>query len=103
MPTTKRGGLFYFIMKRYHLYVNGIVQGVGFRWYAQKIGKRVGVSGWVKNLPDGRVEIVIEGEEDKINRFVEELKEGYLGDNIRKIENFEEEYKGEFKSFEIRF
>ncbi len=90
-------------MKRYHLYVEGIVQGVGFRWYARRIGNYVGVSGWVKNLPDGRVEIIVEGEEVKIERFLKELKEGYLGENIRNIEKFEEEYKGEFKSFEIKF
>jgi acylphosphatase len=90
-------------MKRYHLYVSGIVQGVGFRWYAQKIGRRIGVYGWVKNLPDGRVEIVVEGEDEKVERFIKELKEGYLGENIRDIEKIEEEYKGEFKGFEIRF
>jgi acylphosphatase len=90
-------------MKRYHLYVSGIVQGVGFRWYAQKIGRRIGVYGWVKNLPDGRVEIVVEGEDEKVEIFIKELKEGYLGENIRDIEKIEEEYKGEFKGFEIRF
>ncbi|MCM8766647.1 MAG: acylphosphatase [Candidatus Omnitrophica bacterium] len=90
-------------MKRYHLYIEGIVQGVGFRWYAQRIGKKTGVNGWVKNLFDGRVEIVVEGDEERLERFLQELKEGYLGENIRKIEKFEEEYTGEFKSFEIRF
>jgi acylphosphatase len=90
-------------MKRHHLYVSGIVQGVGFRWYAQRIGKRIGVYGWVKNLPDGRVEIVVEGKDEKVERFIKELKEGYLGENIRDIEKIEEEYKGEFKGFEIRF
>ncbi|MCM8785232.1 MAG: acylphosphatase [Candidatus Omnitrophica bacterium] len=90
-------------MKRYHLYVEGIVQGVGFRWYARRIGNSVKINGWVKNLPDGRVEIVIEGEEEKLEEFLQELKEGYLGENIKKIEKFEEEYTGEFKSFEIRF
>ena len=90
-------------MKRYHLYVNGIVQGVGFRWYTQRIGNRIGVSGWVKNLPDGRVEIVVEGEDEKVERFLRELKEGYLGRNISEIEKNEEVYKGEFIDFEIRF
>ncbi|MCM8819057.1 MAG: acylphosphatase [Candidatus Omnitrophica bacterium] len=90
-------------MKRHRLYIEGIVQGVGFRWYARRIGNLVKVCGWVKNLSDGRVEIVIEGEEDRLERFLQELKNGYLGNNIRKIEKFEEEYTGEFKSFEIRF
>ncbi len=90
-------------MKRYHLYVSGRVQGVGFRWYAQRIGNKIGVYGWVKNLPDGRVEIIVEGEKEKVERFLEELKEGYLGKNIREIEKIEEVYKGEFEDFEIRF
>ncbi|HOK57199.1 MAG TPA: acylphosphatase [bacterium] len=90
-------------MKRYHLYVKGIVQGVGFRWYAQRIGNSIGVSGWVKNLPDGSVEIVVEGEKEKIEIFIEEMKNGYLGKNITEIEKIEEDFKGEFKGFEIRF
>lgn len=90
-------------MKRYHLYIEGIVQGVGFRWYAQRIGRKNGVTGWVRNLSDGRVEIVVEGDDKKVDDFISEIKEGYLGRNISNIEKTEEEYKGEYKSFEIRF
>lgn len=90
-------------MKRYHLYIEGIVQGVGFRWYARRTGNLTGVDGWVRNLPDGRVEIVVEGEDEKVEKFIQELKNGYLGANIKRIEKFEEVYKGEFKGFEIRF
>jgi len=96
-------GFFILGMKRYHLYIKGVVQGVGFRWYARRIGNLIGVFGWVKNLPDGSVEIIVEGEEKKLDQFIEELKNGYLGGNIRKIEKFEEEYKGEFKNFEIKY
>ncbi|MCD6408691.1 acylphosphatase [bacterium] len=90
-------------MKRYHLFVSGIVQGVGFRWYTERIALSCGITGWVKNLPDGRVEIVAEGEEENLKRFVDDLKKGYLGKNIREIEKIEEEYKGEFNSFTITF
>lgn len=90
-------------MKRYHIYVEGVVQGVGFRWYTQRIGRTLGIKGWVKNLSDGRVEIMAEGEETKLLDFIKNLKEGYLGRNIRKIETFEEKYIGEFEDFEIRF
>ncbi|MGC8976330.1 MAG: acylphosphatase [Candidatus Ratteibacteria bacterium] len=90
-------------MKRYHIYISGRVQGVGFRWYAQRIAKNIDILGWVKNLPDGKVEIVAEGNEENLERFIEELKKGYLGGNIRNIEKIEEKYTGEFKNFQIRF
>ncbi|MGB9678223.1 MAG: acylphosphatase, partial [Candidatus Ratteibacteria bacterium] len=90
-------------MKRYHIYISGRVQGVGFRWYAQRIAKNIDILGWVKNLPDGKVEIIAEGNEENLERFIEELKKGYLGGNIRNIEKIEEKYTGEFKNFQIRF
>ncbi|MCS7180508.1 MAG: acylphosphatase [bacterium] len=90
-------------MKRYHIYVKGKVQGVGFRWYTERIGNRMELGGWVRNLPDGRVEIVVEGDEKKLDDFIEELKKGYLGRNIKEIVKIEEKYIGEFDKFEIRF
>jgi len=90
-------------MKRLHLVVSGIVQGVGFRWYTQKIAKSLGLTGWVRNLQNGNVEIVIEGKNDIIEMFISELKSGYLGRNISGIEKIEKEYKGEFSDFSIKF
>jgi len=90
-------------MKRFHLFVSGIVQGVGFRWYTRDICRNLGLGGWVKNLSNGNVEIVVEGEEDLLNEFLLRLKDGYLGKNIEKIDITEEEYKGEFKDFGIKF
>ena len=69
-------------MKRLHLVVSGIVQGVGFRWYTQRIAKSLGLTGWVRNLQNGNVEIVVEGKNDIIEMFISELKKGYLGRNI---------------------
>ena len=68
-------------MKRYHLFISGIVQGVGFRWYTQRIARSNNICGWVKNLPDGRVEVVAEGKEEDVENFLNALKEGYLGRN----------------------
>lgn len=90
-------------MKRLHLYVSGVVQGVGFRWYTEKIALSCGLTGWVKNLSDGRVEIVAEGEEKNLYDFLDKLKNGYLGKNISEIKKYEEDYKGEFRDFSIRF
>jgi len=90
-------------MKKLHLVVSGIVQGVGFRWYTQRIAKSLGLTGWVRNLQNGDVEIVVEGKNDIIEMFISELKNGYLGRNISGIKRIEEEYKGEFLDFNIRF
>jgi len=91
-------------MKRIHLYVSGYVQGVGFRWYAEKIARQMAdVTGFVRNLGDGRVEIVAEGEEAQLERFLNELKSGYLGKNIEDIQNLDEPYTGQFSAFAITF
>jgi len=57
-------------MMKYHIFVSGRVQGVGFRWYAQRIAERMRVTGWVKNLMDGKVEILIEGDGKELDEFL---------------------------------
>ncbi|MDO4805495.1 MAG: acylphosphatase [Lachnospiraceae bacterium] len=59
---------------RKHVYVSGRVQGVGFRYYATYIAQRNGVSGWVKNLYDGRVEMEVQGKPEQIDALFEGLK-----------------------------
>jgi len=91
-------------MKRLHLYLSGYVQGVGFRWYAEKIARRVGgVTGFVRNLNDGRVEIVVEGKEEIVTQFLRELETGYLGSKIDNIEKIYEPCTGKFPDFSIAF
>jgi len=90
-------------MKQIHLIVIGRVQGVGFRFYARDIAQKTGVNGWVKNLPDGNVEITAEGSIEKVEMFFEKLKEDYLGKNISHINKSEKPYTGTFSSFEITF
>jgi acylphosphatase len=58
------------------LVVSGRVQGVGFRFFAERAARELAVAGWVRNLPNGSVESVAEGEEDAIARYVERLREG---------------------------
>lgn len=90
-------------LKRVHLKVYGLVQGVGFRWFTERKAKEIGVNGWVKNLWDGSVEIVAEGDEEVLKVFIEEIKKGPPLSRVEKVEERWENYKGEFDSFEIRF
>jgi len=66
-------------MKRAHVYYSGRVQGVGFRFMAQDIARNLNITGWVKNLSDGRVETVCEAEDTKIKEFLSQVKERFRG------------------------
>ncbi len=63
-------------MKRVHLLISGRVQGVCYRMYACEQADRLGVKGWVRNLPDGRVEAVAEGSDEMVDAFVEWCRRG---------------------------
>jgi len=88
---------------RCHVFVSGRVQGVFFRYYTQERAKSLGLTGWVRNLPDGRVEAVFEGEKEKIERIVEWMKKGPPLAKVEKIDVIWEEFKDEFGDFEIRY
>ncbi|MBP82892.1 MAG: acylphosphatase [Verrucomicrobiales bacterium] len=64
----------------------GRVQGVGFRYTTKNLAKGFDVLGWVKNLPDGRVELQIMGDEEELNEFIEELHDSPLGHHIQEQE-----------------
>lgn len=91
------------IKKRAHVFVSGKVQGVFFRQNALKKAKALGISGWIKNTEDGRVEAIIEGEEEKINTMIEWLKVGPPLARVKNIEVFWEKVGEEFWDFEIKY
>ncbi|HDL09635.1 MAG TPA: acylphosphatase [Candidatus Omnitrophica bacterium] len=92
------------MLKRVHVFYSGRVQGVGFRFTTERIALEMGdVYGWVRNLPDGRVEVVAEGEEERLNEFLRRIREGLLKRYIKREDVIWENYKGEFDDFEIRF
>lgn len=88
---------------RAHVYVSGRVQGVFFRSETQDIAMRYEVTGWVRNLPDGRVEAVFEGEKEKVDKLVEFCRRGPLGAGVANVEVSWETYTSEFQNFKIRY
>ena len=88
---------------RAHVYVNGKVQGVFFRSETEYEAVKRNVCGWVRNLPDGRVEAVFEGEKEAAEALVEFCRRGPRGARVSEVEVQWEDYKGEFKRFRIRY
>ena len=88
-------------MQRRTIYFDGRVQGVGFRYTTQNIAMRYNVLGYVRNLDDGRVELVLEGDEREMDNVVECLRRKMNG-FIRQMETMVYPATGEFESFGIR-
>lgn len=86
---------------RAHVYVRGKVQGVFFRQNTRRQAQSHGVSGWVCNLPDGRVEAVFEGEEDAVKALVDYCRHGPSYSKVENVEAAYETYTGEFTDFKI--
>lgn len=88
---------------RAHIIVSGRVQGVYFRQETAKQAGKFGVSGWVRNLNDGRVEAVFEGEKDTVERIVNWIKKGPFFAKVSNLKVDWQEYSGEFNNFEIKY
>ncbi|MFH0763629.1 MAG: acylphosphatase [Candidatus Omnitrophota bacterium] len=88
--------------KRLHAYYDGSVQGVGFRYTVQRSAEALGLAGWAKNLTDGRVEVVLEGKETDIKKFLQKI-ESVFSLYIRDVDAGWSEANGEFSGFDIRF
>ena len=88
-------------MKRWHIYFSGRVQGVGFRYTSHAIAQRYEVTGWVKNLPNGSVEMIVEGASDQLKKYVAELSESTHG-NVSEMQVSKLEPTGEFSAMEVR-
>lgn len=90
-------------MKRVHVFISGKVQGVWFRAYTEAEAKKLGIKGWVRNLPDGRVEAVFEGENDAVDKMIAWCHKGSPYSQVENVEVIEEPYQGEFIDFKIRY
>jgi acylphosphatase len=89
--------------KRLHIYYSGTVQGVGFRFMAENIANSLGLTGWVKNLSDGRVEVLCEGEEADLISFIDKMKNGPLKRYVVFADAEWEDPRNEFRDFAVRF
>ena len=89
-------------MVRARLLISGIVQGVGYRWSCNREARSVGLTGWVRNLPDGRVEAVLQGTREQVERMI---KWCYRGPSEAQVSDLAVSYEDaleDFKDFGIR-
>ena len=85
--------------KRFH--ITGRVQGVGFRFFARDAAVREGVTGWVRNLPDGGVEAYAEGESEAVTRVERAIRQGPPGARVHTVQVDDEEPSGAYSRFDI--
>jgi acylphosphatase len=88
--------------KRAHVYVSGRVQGVFYRANTREQARSLGLSGWVRNLSDGRVEAIFEGPESDIREMIEWCHDGSPAANVSDVDVTWKEATGEFDGFEVR-
>lgn len=89
-------------MKRVRMLISGRVQGVFFRYYTREEANRIGLRGWVRNLPDGRVEVLAEGTEEQLRLLESVCRKGPPHARVSDLRVTEEPVReGEFTSFDI--
>ena len=88
---------------RVHIFIRGRVQGVFFRSETMYEAKQLGVTGWVRNISDGRVEAIFEGEQENVKALIEFCKRGPPGARVTNVDIIWESYTGEFRNFEVKY
>jgi acylphosphatase len=88
---------------RAHLFIDGRVQGVFYRAFTREIAHSLGLDGWVRNLRDGRVEVLFEGEKGAIQKAIQVSYSGPPGAKVSNIEVKWETYTGSEKGFNVRY
>ncbi|MCH2448884.1 MAG: acylphosphatase [Gracilimonas sp.] len=86
-----------------HIFITGRVQGVGFRHFTRKNAENLGVTGWVKNLSDGRVEAVFQGSEEQIEELIQRCKKGPVASYVQNIEVEKDSGEEDYKNFSVEF
>ena len=90
-------------IKTYELVLSGRVQGVGFRYFVESIGGRFGITGLVRNTFDRKVEVVCQGEEEDLKKFVDAVKKGPSFSVITDVKIEEIKDSKKYNIFEIKF
>ena len=90
-------------MKKNHVVIEGKVQGVFFRANMQRVARSLDLAGWVRNMPDGRVEAVLEGAENNMAAMLDWCRQGPPYAVVRQVEVTEEPYSGDYRDFSIRY
>ena len=90
-------------MKRLHVYISGRVQGVFFRAETQRAAKGFNLTGWVRNMADGRVEVLFEGEDKNIDKMIAWCHIGPPAAQVQEVLIEEKSYTGEFNDFGIKY
>ncbi len=88
---------------RLHAYVKGRVQGVSFRYFVLQSAEGLDLTGWVRNLRDGRVEVLAEGAHEDLSRLLAALRKGPISADVRDVDVEFKEGKGEFEGFRVRY
>jgi acylphosphatase len=91
------------MLSRVHVFVSGRVQGVAYRYFVERRASEIPVTGWVRNLRDGRVEIMAEGEKADLESFLGFLRQGPRMANVDDLGILWEDYRGEYEDFRIEF
>jgi len=90
-------------VKRVHIIVSGRVQGVFFRAETESAAKALRLAGWVRNLEDGSVEVLIEGEDTQVDKMIAWCRTGPPAARVDRVDVIEEPYKGNLGSFRISY
>jgi len=83
------------------LTIRGLVQGIGYRYYCYRAAKSLGLTGWVKNNPDGSVLVMAEGDRSLVEELIKELKVGPPSAGVTDVDVAWTEYTGRFRNFDV--
>ena len=83
--------------------IHGKVQGVGYRFFATRVARRLGLKGSIQNTRDGTVEAIVEGDKKSIDEWIEELKEGPRYAEVTRIDQETKEFTGRLGDFDVKF
>ena len=86
-----------------HVIVSGVVQGVGYRYFVMKLARKWELTGWVKNIHTGEVEILVEGPKGLIESLIKELWTGNPWATVRNVDVQWEKYVGKYTGFDVTF